>query len=93
MSTTWSSSSLTSQPTPIASEDPGKIKVEVCSGSPSASNRTLTNGVPGIRTPTVFFLACCIRRGTSEVAGKMNVYGPGVNDLINLKSELLITTN
>jgi hypothetical protein len=35
-----------------------------------------------MRTPTVFFLGCASRRGTSLVAGRMNVYGPGVAALI-----------
>ena len=35
-----------------------------------------------MRTPTVLFLAWASRLGTSVVAGRMNVYGPGVTALM-----------
>ena len=47
----------------------------------------------GIRTPTVRFFGCASRRGTSRVAGRMNVYGPGVDALTRRNEALLICTN
>ena len=45
-----------------------------------------------MRAPTVFFFGCASRRGTSLVAGRMNVYGPGVAALIARNAELLSCT-
>jgi hypothetical protein len=46
-----------------------------------------------MRTPTVRFFGCSSRRGTSLVAGRMNVYGPGVAAFTARNDELLICTN
>ena len=42
-------------------------------GSPSRSTSACTSGWSGIRTPTVRFLGCSSRFGTSGSAGRMNV--------------------
>ena len=42
-------------------------------GSPIASSSAQATAWSGIRTPTVFFFGCISRRGTSPVAGRMNV--------------------
>jgi hypothetical protein len=42
-------------------------------GSPSSSRRACATGWSGMRTPTVRFLGCISRFGTSLVAGRMNV--------------------
>ena len=47
MSTSWSSSSLTSQPMVRGSASPGRISVLVSSGSPSASSSALADDVVG----------------------------------------------
>ncbi len=57
---------------------PGISKVLDSIGSPSAARIALATGWSGIRTPTVRFFGCSIRRGTSRVAGRMKVYCPGV---------------
>ena len=69
----WSSSSLISQPSVSGSSSPGSIRVLDSIGSPSSSSSARTTGWSGIRTPTVRFLGCISRFGTSPVAGRMNV--------------------
>ena len=73
MSTSWSSSSLISQPRVRGSVSPGRISELVSSGSPSTSSSAWTTAWSGIRTPTVRFFGCISRRGTSGIAGRMNV--------------------
>ena len=93
MSTSWSSSSLISQPIVRGSASPGRIRVLVSIGSPSASSSAWAKTWSGIRTPTVRFFGCSRRRGTSGVAGRMNVYGPGVAALIARNAALSTCTN
>jgi len=64
---------LIAQPSVIGSSWSGSSSVLESSGSPSSSSSARTTGWSGIRTPTVFFLGCINRRGTSEVAGRMKV--------------------
>ena len=93
MSTAWSSASLTSQPKTGVSSSPGSRRVLDRSGSPSSSRRAWTTAWSGMRTPTVFFFAWRSRRGTSFVAGRMKVYGPGVTDRIARKTWLSTWTS
>ena len=72
-STSWSSSSLISQPCVIGSSWSGSSSVLDSSGSPSSATRAWVTTWSGMRTPTVFFFGCSSRRGTSFVAGRMNV--------------------
>ena len=72
-STWWSSSSLISQPCVIGSSWPGSSSVLETSGSPSSASSAWVTTCSGIRTPTVRFFGCSSRRGTSVVAGRMNV--------------------
>lgn len=46
-----------------------------------------------MRTPTVFFFGCSSWRGTSFVAGRMNVYWPGVEALTVRNTSLSMCTN
>ena len=71
-----SSSSLISQPWVIGSSAPGSNSVTDSSGSPSSASIACTRRCSGDRTPTVFLPRVQSRRGTSRVAGRMNVYGP-----------------
>ena len=73
MSTSLSRSSLISQPWVRGSSSPGRISELDSSGSPSSSSRACTSLWSGIRTPTVRFFGCISRRGTSGIAGRMNV--------------------
>ena len=63
------------------------------SGSPSSRSSACTTGWSGMRTPTVRFFGCGSRRGTSRVAGRMNVYGPGVAALMARNAALSSCTN
>ncbi len=72
-STRPSSSSEISHADVIDASLPGRMSVDETIGSPSASSSACTMRCSGIRTPTVFFLGCSSRLGTSEVAGRMNV--------------------
>ena len=62
-------------------------------GSPNSSSSARGTGWSGIRTPTVRFFGCISRFGTSEVAGRMNVYGPGVTALTIRKAALFRCTS
>ncbi len=72
-STTWSSSSLISQPCVSGSSWSGSSSVDDSSGSPSSARIAWATTWAGMRTPTVFLRGCSSRRGTSFVAGRMNV--------------------
>jgi hypothetical protein len=61
-------------------------------GSPSAATIAWATVSSGMRTPTVRFFGCARRRGTSDVARMMNVYGPGVAALIARNAELSTMT-
>ncbi len=78
----WSSSSLIDQPSVIGSARSGSSRVLDSSGSPSSRSSAWATGWSGMRTPTVRFFGWASRFGTSRVAGRMNVYGPGVQALM-----------
>ena len=62
-----------SQPLVSGSVSPGRISVDETIGSPSSASSACVTGCAGMRTPTVSFFGCIIRRGTSRSAGRMNV--------------------
>ena len=61
--------------------------------SPTAARMACVIRWSGMRTPTVCFLGLRVMRGTSFVPFKMNVYGPGVRDLMSLNSEFPTMTS
>ena len=73
-STSWSSSSLISQPrvrgSLLAGQDQRAGQQRLAQSPRAALHDTAWSG---IRTPTVRFFGCISRRGTSPVAGRMNV--------------------
>jgi hypothetical protein len=64
---------LIRQPSVIGSVSSGSSSVVEISGSPRASSSACASTWSGMRTPTVRFFGAISRRGTSEVAGRMNV--------------------
>ena len=84
-----SSSSLISQPWVSGSSWPGISSVLDSSGSPSSVSSAWVTVWSGMRTPIVCFFGCSSRDGTSRVAGRMNVYGPGVQALTSRNTALL----
>ncbi|CPU67951.1 Uncharacterised protein [Mycobacteroides abscessus] len=80
------------QPSVSASVEPGRMSELDRIGSPSAATMAWATVSSGMRTPTVFFFGCARRRGTSDVARRMNVYGPGVAALIDRNAALSTMT-
>ena len=73
-STTWSSSSLISQPWVIGSSWSGSSSVDGQQRLAQLGQQRLRDDVvAGCARPTVRFFGCSSRRGTSLVAGRMNV--------------------
>ena len=72
-STTWSSSSLISQPIGPRLVSPAGSACWTAAARRARSSSAWTTAWSGIRTPTVRFFGCISRRGTSRVAGRMNV--------------------
>src|SRR5450631_927676 len=92
-SITSPSSSWICHPSFIGSSASGSRRVLERSGSPSSRSRARTRGWLGMRTPTVRFFGCESLRGTSLVAGRMNVYGPGVVALMARNAALFRSTS
>ncbi|MOA36591.1 hypothetical protein D3C78_1581230 [compost metagenome] len=59
------------------SSSPGMIRVTLIKGSPSSASNARAMGWLGTRRPMVRFFGCNNSRGTSRVALRMKVYGPG----------------
>ena len=62
----------------IGSVSPGAISVVASSGWPSSASSACATLCAGTRRPMVRRDGCDSRRGTSLVASRMKVYGPGV---------------
>ena len=72
-STAWSRRSLTSQPSDMGLVVAGHQQRAGQQRLPRVVTNACTTGLGGIRTPTVRFFGFAKRRGTSRVAGRMNV--------------------
>ena len=68
----------------IGSVSPGAMSVVASSGAPCSASSSWVTRWSGTRNPMVRREGCDTRRGTSRVASRMKVKGPGVPSLSSL---------
>ncbi|MNP50939.1 hypothetical protein D3C76_1452290 [compost metagenome] len=69
------------------------ISVTLINGSPSSASSARAMGWLGTRRPMVRFFGCSNSRGTSRVALRIKVYGPGKCALSRRKVPVSILAN